>query len=159
MLSKNNNRELQRKIDDRQDRFTLRKLSIGVASVLLGSFIMGTQSSQTAYASTTPQASEEVTADSNGNSTTPQASEEANGSGDSQAPNTQQASIKDALDYPNTNKIVPEGQYIFDQFRLTDDKLTNNNTSYTPLNKVITLATNRDDPGGILNYYTRIASL
>ncbi len=66
MLSKNNNRELQRKIDDRQDRFTLRKLSIGVASVLLGSFIMGTQLSQTAYASndnstaiaeTTPQAS------------------------------------------------------------------------------------------------------
>lgn len=39
MLSKNNNRELQRKIDDKQDRFTLRKLSIGVASVLLGSFI------------------------------------------------------------------------------------------------------------------------
>ena len=54
MLSKNNNRELQRKIDDRQDRFTLRKLSIGVASVLLGSFIMGTQSSQTAYASNDP---------------------------------------------------------------------------------------------------------
>ena len=60
MLSKNNNRELQRRIDDRQDRFTLRKLSIGVASVLLGSFIMGTQLSQTAYASDT-HATKEVT--------------------------------------------------------------------------------------------------
>ncbi|MGI1802250.1 mucin-binding protein [Limosilactobacillus reuteri] len=51
MLSKNNSRELQRKMDDKQDRFTLRKLSIGVASVLLGSFLMGIQISQTAYAS------------------------------------------------------------------------------------------------------------
>ncbi|KEK14528.1 YSIRK-type signal peptide-containing protein [Limosilactobacillus reuteri] len=51
MLSKNNSRELQRKMDDKQDSFTLRKLSIGVASVLLGSFLMGIQILQTAYAS------------------------------------------------------------------------------------------------------------
>lgn len=227
MLSKNNNRELQRKIDDRQDRFTLRKLSIGVASVLLGSFIMGTQLSQTAYASndnstaiaeTTPQASlpggndasnqssavesasapvsassnqnnqvrtasEEVTATSNNSSSTNSSSAAktatassqssqtstaltnnnpsstpvmaASGSSDSiqtltsnsQASlNTQQASITDAPDYPNTNGIIPQNQYIFDQFHLT-------NNAHTPLNMVITLATNRNEPGGILNYY------
>ncbi|MBU5282927.1 mucin-binding protein [Limosilactobacillus reuteri] len=226
MLSKNNNRELQRKIDDRQERFTLRKLSIGVASVLLGSFIMGTQLSQTAYASndnstaiteTMPQASlqgsndasnqssapvsassnqnnqvrtasEKVTATSNNSSSTnsspaaktatasSQSSQTsagltnnnpsstpvmaASGSSDSiqtltnnsQASlNTQQASITDAPDYPNTNGIVPQNQYIFDQFHLTNGQLTDN--AYTPLNMVITLATNRNEPGGILNYY------
>ena len=232
MLSKNNNRELQRKIDDRQERFTLRKLSIGVASVLLGSFIMGTQLSQTAYASndnstaiteTMPQASlpgsndasnqssaaesasapvsassnqnnqvrtasEEVTATSNNSSSTNSSSATktatassqssqtsaaltnnnpsstpvmaASGSSDSiqtltsnsQASlNTQQASITDAPDYPNTNGIIPQNQYIFDQFHLTNGQLTDN--AYTPLNMVITLATNRNEPGGILNYY------
>lgn len=229
MLSKNNNRELQRKIDDRQDRFTLRKLSIGVASILLGSFIMGTQLSQTAYASndngtaiteTTPQASlpgsndasnqssavesasapvsassnqnnqvhtasGEVTATSNSSSSinsssvankTATASSQssqmsagltnnnpslmpvmaASGSNDSfhnsqVSLNTQQASITDAPGYPNTNGIIPQNQYIIDQFHLTNGQLTNN--AYTPLNMVITLATNRNEPGGILNYY------
>ncbi|MQB73675.1 hypothetical protein DN439_08765, partial [Lactobacillus reuteri] len=169
MLSKNNNRELQRKIDDRQDRFTLRKLSIGVASVLLGSFVMGTQLSQTAYASndnsTTPQASEGVPTNSNGSSSTnpslvpkatpagsqlPQTGNQnptaANESGDSQAPNTQQASITDVPDYPNTNEIIPQNQYIFDQFHLTDNK-------YQPLNRLITLATDRNKPGENLYYY------
>ena len=168
MLSKNNNRELQRKIDDRQDRFTLRKLSIGVASVLLGSFIMGTQSSQTAYASnglngnspteesastnpslvpkTTPAVPKTTPAGSQLPQTGNQNPTAANGSGDSQAPNTQQASITDASGYPKTNGIVPQNQYIFDQFHLTDN-------TYTPLNRVITLATNRNEPGGILNYY------
>ncbi|WP_375710705.1 YSIRK-type signal peptide-containing protein [Limosilactobacillus reuteri] len=42
---------LQPPSTDKQDSFTLRKLSIGVASVLLGSFLMGIQISQTAYAS------------------------------------------------------------------------------------------------------------
>lgn len=51
MLSKNNNRELKRKMEEKQDRFTIKKLSVGVASVLLGSFIMGTQAVQTAHAS------------------------------------------------------------------------------------------------------------
>ena len=203
MLSKNNNRELQRKIDDKQDRFTLRKLSIGVASVLLGSFIMGTQSSQTAYASnglngnsptkeststnpslvpkttpavpkTTPAVPKTTPAGSQlpqtGNQkptaanrialrtyySQPQTGNQkptaANGSGDSQAPNTQQASITDASGYPKTNGIVPQNQYIFDQFHLTNGQPTDNNT-YTPLDMVITLATNRNEPGGILNYY------
>lgn len=227
MLSKNNNRELQRKIDDKQDRFTLRKLSIGVASVLLGSFIMGTQLSQTAYASndnstaiteTTPQASLQgsndtsnqsstidstntsVSASSNQNNQVSVASEEGSAISNSLRPansvattssqssqtsagltnnnpssmlvmaasgpsdsiqtlpnnsqaslNTQQASITDAPDYPNTNGIVPQNQYIFDQFHLTNGQLTDN--AYTPLNMVITLATNRNEPGGILNYY------
>ena len=227
MLSKNNNRELQRKIDDKQDRFTLRKLSIGVASVLLGSFIMGTQLSQTAYASndnstaiteTTPQTSLQgsndtsnqsstidstntsVSASSNQNNQVSVASEEGSAISNSLRPansvattssqssqtsagltnnnpssmlvmaasrpsdsiqtlpnnsqaslNTQQASITDAPDYPNTNGIVPQNQYIFDQFHLTNGQLTDN--AYTPLNMVITLATNRNEPGGILNYY------
>ncbi|NMV49624.1 YSIRK-type signal peptide-containing protein [Lactobacillus reuteri] len=231
MLSKNNNRELQRKIDDRQDCFTLRKLSIGVASVLLGSFIMGIQLSQTAYASNnngiavtettnlaslpgsndasnqssvvesastpvsassnqnnqTRTVSEEVTATSNNSSSinsssakTATASSQssqtsaaltsnnpsstpvmtARGSSDSiqnltsnsqVSLNTQQASIIDAPDYPNTNGIIPQNQYIFDQFHLTNGQLTDN--AYTPLNMVITLATNRNEPGGILNYY------
>ena len=227
MLSKNNNRELQRKIDDKQDRFTLRKLSIGVASVLLGSFIMGTQLSQTAYASndnstaiteTTPQASLQgsndtsnqsstidstntsVSASSNQNNQVSVASEEGSAISNSLRPansvattssqssqtsagltnnnpssmlvmaasgpsdsiqtlpnnsqaslNTQQASITDAPDYPNTNGIAPQNQYIFDQFHLTNGQLTDN--AYTPLNMVITLATNRNEPGGILNYY------
>ena len=174
MLSKNNNRELQRKIDDRQDRFTLRKLSIGVASVLLGSFVMGTQLSQTAYASNDNSTSEEVPANSIGSSsTTPSlattsgqlsqtntastnnnpsstpvtaASGSSNSIQNSQAPNTQQASITDVPDYPNTNEIIPQNQYIFDQFHLTDNK-------YQPLNRLITLATDRNKPGENLYYY------
>ena len=53
--------------------------------------------------------------------------------------------ITDDAHYPNTNGIVPANQYIFDQFTLT--------YGYTPLNMVITLATDRNNPGGNLNYY------
>lgn len=53
--------------------------------------------------------------------------------------------ITDDAHYPNTNGIVPANQYIFDQFTLTN--------GYTPLNMVITLATDRNNPGGNLNYY------
>ncbi|WP_369947498.1 YSIRK-type signal peptide-containing protein [Lactobacillus taiwanensis] len=44
MLSKNNFKERLRKMEDRQDRFSIRKFSIGAVSVLIGSFIFGVQS-------------------------------------------------------------------------------------------------------------------
>lgn len=52
MLSKNNFKERLRKMEDRQDRFSIRKFSIGAVSVLIGSFIFGVQSTQVAHADT-----------------------------------------------------------------------------------------------------------
>lgn len=52
MLSKHNFKERLRKMEDKQDRFSIRKFSIGAVSVLIGSFIFGIQSPQTAKAET-----------------------------------------------------------------------------------------------------------
>lgn len=43
-MSKRNFKERIRKMEDRQDRFSIRKFSIGTVSVLIGSFIFGIQS-------------------------------------------------------------------------------------------------------------------
>ncbi|WP_052536441.1 mucin-binding protein [Lactobacillus johnsonii] len=59
--------------------------------------------------------------------------------------------ISDAPNYPDTHGVVPTTQYIFDQFTLTNGQLTNN--AYTPLNMLITLTTDRNNPGNKLNYY------
>ncbi|MCI1336216.1 MAG: YSIRK-type signal peptide-containing protein [Lactobacillus crispatus] len=59
--------------------------------------------------------------------------------------------ISDAPNYPDTHGVVPPTQYIFDQFTLTNGQLTNN--AYTPLNMLITLTTDRNNPGNKLNYY------
>lgn len=50
MLSKNNFKEKIRQIEEKKERFSIRKLSIGAASVLLGFTFMGL-SSQSAHAS------------------------------------------------------------------------------------------------------------
>lgn len=93
MLSKNNNRELKRKMEEKQDRFTIKKLSVGVASVLLGSFIMGTQAVQTAHAS--DDNTEDATVNSAQNTTMEQVvplTASTSQSSDSQATNSAQAS-------------------------------------------------------------------
>lgn len=93
MLSKNNNRELKRKMEEKQDRFTIKKLSVGVASVLLGSFIMGTQTVQTAHAS--DDNAEDTTVNSAQNTTMEQVvplTASTSQSSDSQATNSAQAS-------------------------------------------------------------------
>lgn len=50
MLSKNNFKERIRKMEDRKDRFSIRKFSIGTVSVLIGSVIFGMQSAEVAHA-------------------------------------------------------------------------------------------------------------
>ncbi|MCC4410644.1 YSIRK-type signal peptide-containing protein, partial [Limosilactobacillus reuteri] len=93
MLSKNNNRELKRKMEEKQDRFTIKKLSVGVASVLLGSFIMGTQTVQTAHAS--DDNAEDTTVNSAQNTTMEQVvplTASTSQASDSQATNSAQAS-------------------------------------------------------------------
>lgn len=52
MLSKNNFKERLRKMEDRKDRFSIRKFSIGTVSVLIGSVIFGMQSVKVAHADT-----------------------------------------------------------------------------------------------------------
>ena len=44
MLSKNNYKEKLRKMEPRKERFSIRKFSIGAASVLIGFFFMGIES-------------------------------------------------------------------------------------------------------------------
>lgn len=239
-MSKCNFKERIRKMEDRQDRFSIRKFSIGTVSVLIGSFIFGIQSIQVVHADTVTdsnstvvtqkenlQPKKEIENEARGNSSTsvqssqlnkkvegsdpakdPQVESvnnsfvktdnkdskeeksssldnkvlqvssnvesqnqgnpyQINGSNDevnnqnklkvqpqsftesTDTPTTPSDSsgvtITDDAHYPNTNGIVPANQYIFDQFTLT--------YGYTPLNMVITLATDRNNPGGNLNYY------
>ena len=47
MLSKNNYQERLRKMDDKQERFSIRKFSVGAASVLVGTAILSMQNVQT----------------------------------------------------------------------------------------------------------------
>ena len=239
-MSKRNFKERIRKMEDRQDRFSIRKFSIGTVSVLIGSFIFGIQSIQVVHADTVTdsnstvvtqkenlQPKKEIENEARGNSSTsvqssqlnkkvegsdpakdPQVESvnnsfvktdnkdskeeksssldnkvlqvssnvesqnqgnpyQINGSNDevnnqnklkvqpqsftesTDTPTTPSDSsgvtITDDAHYPNTNGIVPANQYIFDQFTLT--------YGYKPLNMVITLATDRNNPGGNLNYY------
>ncbi|WP_338211731.1 SLAP domain-containing protein [Lactobacillus juensis] len=71
MLGKNNNKERIRKMEmqAKQDHFSIRKLTIGAASVLLGFTFFGL-SNQTVKADTVDPASEEVDSQTNGNETT-----------------------------------------------------------------------------------------
>ncbi|MCZ3580757.1 YSIRK-type signal peptide-containing protein [Lactobacillus gasseri] len=53
MLSKNNYQERLRKMDDKQERFSIRKFSVGAASVLVGTAILSMQNVQTVRADAT----------------------------------------------------------------------------------------------------------
>lgn len=46
MLSKNNFKEKLRKMEPRKERFSIRKFSVGAASVLIGFFLMGISQGQ-----------------------------------------------------------------------------------------------------------------
>ena len=222
MLSKNNFKERLRKMEDRQDRFSIRKFSIGAVSVLIGSFIFGVQSTQVVHADTLAEKdstvvstkdSSKVVAKSNSDTSNPSSNnhlQSANQTIDTNTAklehkattselkpvssntisavkqatpdiesgsnnqensvstinnpsvndkeNTEKAdtlntdtTISDAPNYPDTHGVVPTTQYIFDQFTLTNGQLTNN--AYTPLNMLITLTTDRNNPGNKLNYY------
>ncbi|MBD5430262.1 YSIRK-type signal peptide-containing protein, partial [Lactobacillus sp.] len=52
MLSKNNYQEKIKKMEPKQDRFSIRKFTVGTASVLIGSFIMGVTSAHVVHADT-----------------------------------------------------------------------------------------------------------
>ena len=52
MLSKNNYQERLRKMDDKQERFSIRKFSVGAASVLVGTAVLSVQNVQVAHADT-----------------------------------------------------------------------------------------------------------
>ncbi|MGS0679374.1 YSIRK-type signal peptide-containing protein [Lactobacillus johnsonii] len=56
MLSKNNYKEKIRKMEPRKERFSIRKFSIGAASVLIGFSFMSMAGSQKAHAATGDQA-------------------------------------------------------------------------------------------------------
>ncbi|EEQ27112.1 mucin-binding protein [Lactobacillus gasseri] len=53
MLSKNNYQERLRKMDDKQERFSIRKFSVGAASILVGTAILSMQNVQTVRADAT----------------------------------------------------------------------------------------------------------
>lgn len=64
MLSKNNYHERLRKMDDKQERFSIRKFSVGAASVLIGLTFMGLNV-DTAKADTTPNENNQEQANTN----------------------------------------------------------------------------------------------
>lgn len=235
MLSKNNFKERLRKMEDRKDRFSIRKFSIGTVSVLIGSVIFGMQSAEVAHADNitnsstlaTNKETSEIDEKTQGISSSPIQTSQLNkkvgakdqqvgqkdqkvslpaenGSPDKEAKtpidnssevpayhsndsnnqnegksnsdrnllnnqvinnkfqpmsfaaaipsNSNAVTISDSRNYPKTNGIVPANQYIFDQFTLTNGTPDSNNI-YTPLDMLITLATDRTNPGGNLNYY------
>lgn len=49
MLSKNNYQERLRKMDDKQERFSIRKFSVGAASVLVGTAVLTSNSTRRYY--------------------------------------------------------------------------------------------------------------
>lgn len=53
MLSKNNFKERLRKTEPCKERFSIRKFSVGAASVLIGFFFMGMDQGQTVRAADT----------------------------------------------------------------------------------------------------------
>ena len=53
MLSKNNYKERLRKMEPRRERFSIRKFTVGAASVLIGFTIFGLNNTQTVKADTT----------------------------------------------------------------------------------------------------------
>ncbi len=61
MLSKNNYQERLRKMDDKQERFSIRKFSVGAASVLVGTAVLTMQNVQTARADTTSNTTTKTT--------------------------------------------------------------------------------------------------
>ena len=65
MLSKNNRQERERKLEEKNNRFSIRKFTVGAASVLIGAFFMGVSGTQTAHAAevtpTTEQTANENT--------------------------------------------------------------------------------------------------
>ncbi|WP_298491923.1 mucin-binding protein, partial [uncultured Lactobacillus sp.] len=61
MLSKNNYQERLRKMDDKQERFSIRKFSVGAASVLVGTAILSMQSAQTVHADAVDKDTTDVT--------------------------------------------------------------------------------------------------
>jgi len=60
MLSKNNYQERLRKMDDKQERFSIRKFSVGAASVLVGTAILSMQNVQTVRADATTDTANSV---------------------------------------------------------------------------------------------------
>ena len=69
------------------------------------------------------------------------------------AKSSEEENITDATNYPDTNGIVPDDQYIFNQFQLTSRQFTPDGKHLQPLPYVITLATDRNNPGTDLHYY------
>ena len=61
MLSKNNFNEKIRQMDEKKERFSIRKLTVGAASVLIGLTFIGV-SGQTVHADTVPAAQNEEVA-------------------------------------------------------------------------------------------------
>lgn len=59
MLSKNNYKERLRKMESRQDRFSIRKLSMGAASVLIGFFFIGMSNGEEVNADTLAKADQD----------------------------------------------------------------------------------------------------
>ncbi|MCR1915140.1 YSIRK-type signal peptide-containing protein [Lactobacillus johnsonii] len=60
MLSKNNYKEKLRKMEPRKERFSIRKFSIGAASVLIGFFFMGIKSQNVHADTLAPSQNKEV---------------------------------------------------------------------------------------------------
>ena len=69
------------------------------------------------------------------------------------AKSSEEANITNATNYPDTNGMVPEDQYIFNQFHLTSGQLTPDKKNWQSLPLVITLATDKNNPGTDLHYY------
>ena len=53
MLSKNNKQEKNRRLEEKNNRFSIRKFTVGTASVLIGAFFMGVNGTQTVHAADT----------------------------------------------------------------------------------------------------------
>lgn len=109
MLSKNNYKERLRKMEPRRERFSIRKFTVGAASVLIGFTIFGLNNTQTVKADTTDNTNTSTEKDENATTS------------DNVASDIQVNDLKDKTSEVKANKAAKQSETVADQSQTTTD--------------------------------------
>lgn len=109
MLSKNNYKERLRKMEPRKERFSIRKFTVGAASVLIGFTIFGLNNTQTVKADTTDNTNTSTEKDENATTS------------DNVASDIQVNDLKDKTSEVKANKAAKQSETVADQSQTTTD--------------------------------------
>lgn len=141
MLSKNNFKERLRKMEDRQDRFSIRKFSIGAVSVLIGSFIFGVQSTQVAHADTFAEQGKTVVVANKDNSnaiTTDTKETNNNPTNQSQTDQSKQTNTAELQHKPTTSQLTSAETNVPTTSNVTSKQTNTNENSTSEKTNILT---------------------